>query len=350
VLFPLRRIDPVPDQRLDLRPGLDAATRFLDSSQVLRPPLLEQEPYAYLCNYVGASTQALLARDGHAASSALGVAAASLMHLRHDARVVGAVPGIYGSLPFGSSAYLTCTDADSNANLWRKPFELERLQADRIVHGVRTPRLVPEAVYTPLLLDARELLPFAGTWGRVDDQYFLMLLKAIAGNIAFALVPALLGHADHAPRRRLERAREALLLDRNAFIAFVFAQSGATLASSDRTLRLAAVGRICAELAAADDAELALRILSWRSNMIGHLCAHLAAALEQFPHAPPAWRTHVQAILTANRTALELPTLDAQDLTAYRAGLQQAAAAAELWPVIWQKMLDQPLLERLPRL
>jgi hypothetical protein len=117
-------------------------------------------------------------------------------------------PGIYGAIPFDSSAYLTATDAQSNADLWREPFRVERLEADRIWNGVAAPRLVPEAVYTPLLLDARELLPFAGTWGRVDDQYFLMLLRAIASPVYFALVPALLGHEDPAPRDRRRRARQ----------------------------------------------------------------------------------------------------------------------------------------------
>ena len=134
---------------------------------------------------------------------------AELAGLR-DAPIVGAVPGLYGGIAYDNSAYLAYSNRWSQASLWRAPFRRERLEADNLWHGYRAPRLVSYATYTPLLLDARELLPFAGTWGRVDDTYFLMLLRAIAAPVLFAHLPVALGHVDLAPRQRLAHAQQPL--------------------------------------------------------------------------------------------------------------------------------------------
>ena len=347
VSFPLR-VPPNARTEWDLRPALTATTRYFDDDGHRRLAPLPDEPYAWLARSVGQRPGSLLARDGIDAASCRGQAAAALHALAQDAPVAGAIPGIYGAIPFDSSAYLTATDPQSNADLWREPFRVERFDADRLWNGVHAPRLVPEAVYTPLLLDARALLPFAGTWGRVDDQYFLMLLRAIASPIQFALVPALLGHEDPAPRHRRERARQPLLLDRNAWLASVFGDAAAGLAGADRAARLALLGAHCAALASLADAELERRILAWRGFMMLQLVGHQNYALQQHPDAPEPGREQVRAIVAANEGAMATERIGADELTRYRNGLRQVADVAPLWPSIWRRCASEPLWERLP--
>jgi len=347
VRLPLAGV-PGSDLRVDLAPSLDTATRYLDPGEDDGLQPLSVEPYAWLSRWLAQRPGALIRRDGCHGEALAGRTLDDLVVAAADAPVVGVVPGLRGSLAFDSSAYLTCTDAGSMRDLWRSPFRLERLQADRLWQGVPRPRLVGEAVYTPLLLDARAMLPFAGTWGRVDDQYFLMLLRAIASPVTFALVPALLGHGDHHPRRRLERAREPLLLDRNAWLAFEFARITGELGGGDRIARLHLVGAHCAALATLDDPDLRRRILEWRGNMMLQLVAWLNMALDRHPGAPPAWREHAAQVVATNTHALAHDTIADDELARYRAGLRQVADAAPAWPGIWQRVLAEPIWDRLP--
>lgn len=333
--FPLREL-PGARRAFDLLDATETLVRYPDDGAELDAlPLVPGEPYAALARYVGQPVQALLARDGWDARALAHRSPRELVPIARNARIVAAVPGTYGTITLDSSVYLTYP-AESIGELLREPYRPERLAADRVAQGYDAPRITSFALYTPLLIDARALLPFAGTWGRVDDTYFLMLLRAIAPDAAYAHVPAMLGHADYTPRDRIARALERIPLDRNAFVSHLFAGIGETLGGTSREARLAAVGAAFATLADASDAALVERVLRWREEMTARLVRHLDQGLRAHPGAPPAWRTHVERVIEANRRGLRDDRLDATETARIRAALRQVANVAPAWIAMWE--------------
>ena len=333
--FPLRLPDAARET-IDLLDANEPVVRYFDDAAALCPPLLAGEPYAWLGRWLGQPARSLLRRHGYSSAYLLHRTADELAHLRGDARVLGVVPGTYGSIPLDSSVFLTYLGA-SRADLWRAPYRHERLAADCVWAGFEAPRLTSFASYTPLLLDDRELLPFAGTWGRVDDTYFLALAKAVAPNAAFAHVPALLGHRDYAPRDRLRNAAEPMVVDRNAYIGHVLSRLGATAAGGGREARLVAVGAACDALSRGTDASLRDDVLRFRAAMRMRVTAHLQAALEREQAAPPEWRAHAERIVAVNEAATARDAVDQAELGKYRAALRQVADVAPLWPGLWMR-------------
>ena len=333
--FPLRRFAS-SDGRLELADSTEAVVHFFDDASWADAELVDGEPYSALANWLGRDCAELVARHGWREDALPFRNPVELSHLRGGHRVVGVVPGLYGAIAFDSSIYLLHSNPPTQQSLFRAPYRHGRLDADAVHHGYPQPRLTSHAVYTPLLLDARELLPFAGTWGRVDDTYFLELLRAIAPDVAFAHVPAMLGHLDVAPRPRLRRATEPLLLDRNTGLAALFAAIGRKLDGGDRESRLRAVGASCAAIGAGDAEQLARHASGHRLNMVGRVNAQLARGLEQYPEAPPEWRRTVERAAAANRDALVLPSMPATEVDLLRKAHDQAAQACATWPALWK--------------
>lgn len=337
--FPLRRA-PQAQAAVQCWDSNEADTRFYDAPEGWRDEAeLEHEPYAWLARWIGRPAGTVLAQIGFDPAGVEGRRPADLAALR-TAPVVGAVPGLYGSIALDTSAYLVYSNRWSQASLWQAPFRRERLEAENLWHGYRAPRLVSYAAYTPLLLDARELLPFAGTWGRVDDTYFLMLLRAIAGPLWFAHLPVALGHHDVAPRRRLQRAMQALPLDRNAFLADLFLRWSEEGGGGTRAQRLGAVGERCAALATQPDMALEAQVRAWRVQMRQRLAGHLEAALARHPEADARWREIAIRVAACNRDADRSERIDPAELACHRSALAQAAAVAPHWPQLWQRMRD----------
>jgi hypothetical protein len=339
VQFPLRRA-PEAQSSVQVWDSNEPDTRFYDEAVGWRAEAeLEEEPYRWLGKWLGLPAGMVLARSGFDPAMLEGRRPAELAGLR-DAPIVGAVPGLYGGIAYDNSAYLAYSNRWSQASLWRAPFRPERLEADNLWHGYRAPRLVSFASYTPVLLDARELLPFAGTWGRVDDTYFLMLLRAIASPILFAHVPVALGHVDLAPRQRLAHAQEPLRVDCNAFMADCFLRWSVDAGEGARGERLGAVGVRCAALAAEPDPILAGQVHAFRGGLMQRLADHLDAALQRHPDADPAWREIAAGIVAANRGAALARPVDASELACHRRALAQVAAVAPHWPRLWERMRD----------
>lgn len=341
VFFPLR----VPEGRgvrYEFADSTEPVVRFFDDESWREADELEGEPFRELSRWLGQGTAHLVARDGWRADALPHSSPTKLLHLREDAPVVGVVPGTYGSMAFNSSVYLLHSNPPTQASLFRAPYRHERLEADRLWYGYPHPRLISNAVYTPLLLDNRALLPFAGTWGRVDDTYFLRLLDAIASPVAFAHVPAMLGHADFAPRNRLARAAQPLLLDRNVFFAHLFAGLAPGLRGRSRAERLAAVGEVCATLAAAADAELALEVLRFRTMMLGQVLRQLQAGQDAHRDAPAQWRDTVASAIAVNRAELVSYRPADEELATLRRGLVQVASASRAWPALWHAFASDP--------
>ena len=334
--FPLRTF-PGARRAADLLDATETLVRWYDDVATLERelPPIDRDPYEALSEVVGQPVRALLARDGVNAGTLVHRSPRELAAIVRNARTIGAVPGTWGTITLDSSVYLSLP-TESIAELFRAPYRHARLAADRVAQGYAAPRVTSFALYTPLLMDARAPLPFAGTWGRVDDTYFLMLLRAIAPDAAYLHVPAMLGHADYAVRDRLARSRERIPLDRNAFVASLFAGIGESLGpGGDRGTRLAAVGHAFAALAEAEARTLEDRVLRWREEMAGRVTRHLANGLRQYPDAPPEWREHVARIVAVNRDALIGDRVESAEVEALRRALRQVADVAPAWPVVW---------------
>jgi hypothetical protein len=331
--LPLRWPDD-GDALFDPADASEAGIRFFDDDGHGVARELDAEPFEWLARHLARPAARLFA-GGFREATLRGRPAAEFAYVSAGARTVGVVPGLHGALALDTSAYAVASNAYTMASLWRAPYDPARLDADRVWHTYPHPRITSHAVYTPLLLDAREPLPFAGTWGRVDDQYFLMLLHAIAAPIAFAHVPAMLGHSDFAPRDRRGNAQRALPVDPNLFLAHCFGRWGESLAGNDRWTRLAAIGAAAADWALASDARLGAAWVDFRRGMRARVVERTAAALED-PAAPPAWREVAGRLVRANREAIIADRAEAAELGTLRAGLRQAADAARLWPAVWQ--------------
>jgi hypothetical protein len=320
----------------------EAGVRFFDDDSHVAARELDEEPFGWLARHLGRSAAGML-RTGWREPTLRGRSAAEFLHVSGGARAVGVVPGLYGGLALDTSAYAIASNSYSMASLWRSPFAASRLEADRVWHTYPSPRLASHAVYTPLLLDAREPLPFAGTWGRVDDQYFLALLRAIAAPIAFAHVPAMLGHLDLAPRQRAANARRPLPVDANLFLAHLFGRWAEGMAPGSRWTRLAAVAAMAAEWTAADDRALGDAWVALRRAMRQRVVERTALLLDD-PAAPPAWRESALAVVTANRDAIVGDAATAAEVDILRRGLRQVADAAPAWCAAWTACAEDAAL------
>jgi hypothetical protein len=331
--LPLRWPDD-GDLAWDLADASEAGVRFFDDEGHLAARELDSEPFGWLGGFLGRAAPGLLRRERRE-QALRGRTAAEFLHVSAGAPVVGVVPGLYGGLALDTSAYALASNSYTMASLWRPPFAPRRLEADRVWHAYPHPRLASHATYTPLLLDARAPLPFAGTWGRVDDQYFLMLLRAIAGPVAFAHVPAMLGHLDLAPRQRAANARLPLPVDPNLFLAHLFGRWSDLLAAGQRWDRLHALAALAAEWAAAPDAALGDAWIGFRRTMRQRVVERTAALLDD-PAAPTAWREVALAAVGANREAIIGDAATSAERDALRRGLRQLAQATPAWRAAWE--------------
>jgi hypothetical protein len=343
-VFPLR-MPPGADTRWMQREEKLSTTHFYDDDGYLGLAPVAQDAFETLRDVVGQPLRAVLQRDGVHAQWLYGQSPSVLDMLADDAEVLSACTGNYGGFTFDSSAYLNAGTAQTMSSLWRDPYRPERLEAEAIWHGVTAPLALPFAVYTPLIIDARALLPFAGTLGRADDTYFLGLLGAMVARPVFAQMPWMLGHLPEETRHRVARSLEPLMFDRSGVIADFFNYVGSALQSNDRAARLTAIGALAGELAATSDAALNEHTLHARQRYIAALIERVRATLDAAPGAPQAWRTHAEQIIAVNRHALSHERLSTDDTTALRDAYAQTAQAAALWPALWRHCCAAPLLD-----
>ncbi len=252
--------------------------------------------------------------------------------------LIAASTGIYGGHVYNSAAYFSVTDAASRDNLLRPPFQIGRLDGNCLWQGVTAARLTRYAAYSPMLLDARELLPFTTALGKGDDTAFFGMLTGMEPTAAFAMLPLLMGHFPVEDRRRRERALQELFLDSNHYIGFFAERASQGLLGRDRETRLQAIAALAADSLAADDAEFRADIQMWRGRKIADLLAGLHESRTQAgDRAPPQWLEFLSGIERANRAAMAQP-VSVERLAQYRQVLAQVVAAGPLWPRVWTRM------------
>lgn len=335
--FPLR-VPRGAAPELDLITDYALETEFFDSDDGVRAlGVLDEDPYAVLLRFLGQPAGALLRKFGYSPASARLRSAGSLACLAPPARVAAVCGGIYGELPFDSSVHLSMPERSTLGSLLRPPFNAARLQADNLWQGRRRPHFVATGVFTPLLLDARELLPPTGTLGKADGALFLALLS-VADPRALALaLPASVGHYGAAPLDRRARAEQPAIEDPNAFVAAEVLALAPALQSRDRGARLAAVAGVLREHAASDDATLAHHYRIWRDNLLAGVIQPLHRSLREYASAAPeAWVDHVRRAIAANEAALRQREFAPETLARARAALDQLARGLPAWSAAWE--------------
>jgi hypothetical protein len=336
--FPLRMPRGAAPE-LDLITEYALETEFFDGDEGVRSlGVVDEDPYAVLLRFLGQPAGALLRKHGYSPASARLRTASSLACLAAPARVAAVCGGVYGELPFDSSVYLLMPNRPTLGSLLRPPFSAARLQADNLWQGRRRPHFMSTGVFTPLLLDARELLPPTGTLGKADDALFLALLSVADPHALSLAQPASVGHYGAAPRDRRGRAEQAAIEDPNVFVAAQVLGLAPALQSGDRAARLAAVAGVLREQSMADDRALARHYQAWRDRLLAGVIQPLHRSLREYASAAPeAWVEHVRRAIAANEAALRQREPPADVLARARAALDQLARGLVAWPAAWDR-------------
>jgi hypothetical protein len=340
------RLTPPGRPGIEIRDSVLSAVRFLDAdADYARLPPAETDVLSELCQRVGQPALGFAPLHALDAAALRGRSSHELLPLIHHAPVLAAFGGNYGGFAYDSGIHLAYGSEDSMRDLWREPFDRNRLEGDHIWRGVADYRLLSRACYSPLLTDTRELMPFAGTWGRADDAYVLDVLAALVEWPLFLYTPHLVGHFPGEPRARLARALEQpLIRDLNVFVASEVRAAGAHLIGADRSRRLAALAAMIGNLADGTEAELHAALSTWIERDLCLVIRQLQQCLDQYPNAPTAWRDIATRMIAVNRVALG-GEIDAETAATARRALAQFAVAASFWPRVWQRATDSPLLD-----
>ncbi len=346
LVFPIRR-HPSSDGRIEPRDSTLSRSCFFDDDRYDALPLWATDVYADLAELVGQHPARIADQYGVDWSALAGHGIGHVLPLIHGGPVLAAYGGNYGGLTRDSTIDLAWSDEATLADLWRPPGDLvRRLDGDRTSFGVERLRLTSFAWYSPLMTDCRELVPFIGTWARGDDTYFLAALSAIVSAPVYAYTPALTGHFPPEQRGRLDNACERpALRDLNANIADVIKLRRHLLHGSDRAARLAALGALLGELGGSSDAALAEAFYAVREDFCSHLLPGLRGALDRHPDGPPRWRELVERMIAANVRTLDRNSPLPFPLDTARRALAQFARLAPLWPAVYAKLMQRPLLE-----
>lgn len=339
------RMPPGARAALTFWDAISADKHFYDDEGWRELAECDHDIFAWLGERVGQPVGALLDGDGCDAASLHGRSIVDLYPLTEDSTVLAAFTGNYGGLAWDSTVYMNFDAMRQSPSLFAEPFRLERLEANSIWMGVRQPRILARAVYTPLMIDARGLLPFSTTWGKADDTMFLGALSALVRMPAYLYAPALVGHFPVEQRGRLARSREPVLFDVNAYVGGKLEALSASFRSQDRDARLAAIGSYACDQAEASDHDLQDQVARWRIEQCAHVNERLSATLAASPHAPAAWREHLAAIVSAQRGAIADARLGADQVPNVRAAFAQFAAAARFWPTAYARARDGALLD-----
>ncbi|MBP6078264.1 MAG: hypothetical protein KA505_05595 [Xanthomonadales bacterium] len=331
--LPVRR-PPAWQRHWSMQNASATEGRFFDGAMPDLPEM-DEDPWREALTVLGQSPGALAQRDGLLIRQIAGQSHEQLSSWRAGRRVAAVIAGIHGGHVFNSAFYLSITDSHSLRDLLREPFVLDRLQGDHLWQGVSVPRLTSSAVYTPFLIDNRELVPLTPTAGHADDTAFLGLLSAIAPDSSFAMLPMLMGHAPVEHRDRLDAMFRELLVDGNTYLSGFAHHASPQLRGRDRAARLQAIAAMAANAGACSDAEWQADVAVWRNRVIAGALDALAQSVKLAAgEAPAEWLQAVARADAVNRAAMSTPA-PADLLAGSRRCFAQLAHGAAAWTHWW---------------
>ncbi len=326
-----------PTRRVELRRATSRYLRFHDDPASLPTRPASEDWYARALSWAGANAAEVLEAFAPTTADFAGVLAEDVAALAEQ-RVAACVTGTWGANPWDSTVYHNMPNAPALRDLWREPFALARLNGDAIEQGACEPTFVRSAGFTPLALDARELLPFAAPHGKAYDLGFHQWLHALHPRAIALELPVALGHVPPETHDRLAVSRQALIADANVYLGARVATAAEVLVARDPLSRLRALAAICAEHAASDESTLRESVREWHD---GHVCALLVllrgALAMGGERAPAPWRDHVRAIIAANDAALAAEAWPSERLRPFRDALDTCARGAEAWAATWER-------------
>jgi hypothetical protein len=335
--FPLRRPN-FATSGFDPSTGAAAATRWLDGAEPEAAGLVvvDEEPYRYLSRYLGRTSGEIVSTLGLDVEAARRKSIAALSGAFGPQRVTAIGAAVHGALNYDSSLYTWVADPATRAALLATPFDPRRLAGDSIWHGVTAPRLMAIGVFTPLLVDARELQPPTLPHGKADDSLFLALLPAFAAGVGYLSLPASIGHVDAVPRDRAARAQEPEREDLCSWLASLVGQWVAALPPGGAAARSRVLMAEFNALAEAPDQDLCRMYLDWREYRLGPLVWRLRQwRAELGGAAPPALASALDLAAAANETRLRDRTVSRERLAAMREACAALALALDSWPQLW---------------
>ena len=354
--FPLHR-------HADTRPGLEpnpavaASARFyrrledaLDSGEEDA-----QDPFEAHLAVCGDRLGAAIARDEYRLDreSLRGINLGRLEHLRGDARILGTLNGTSGSSGTESALWLYQLDAESRASFWAdREAYLRNIEAQSLWYGWLRAKPATHAYFLPFLFDNRQILPCTNPDGRGEDGLASAATHYCHPDSLVMHLPTAIGHAQESPRKRSEVTMAPHTPRFNHYLRDYVTNQVGSAKASDPARRLALLGEITADLAAADQSTLVGSLQEYLGFVRADVVERLQNQFELLPDAPVYWQADVREIVRNNGSALlrqNSPRL-ADWPEDFDAGACAEAARSELldmaqawrdWPALWNAAREQ---------
>lgn len=354
--FPLRRHADTRDG-LEPNPALNASARFYRRMDDALSAGEDDpsDPFELHLGVCGERLGATLARAEYQLEreSLRGINLGRLEHLRGDARVLYTLNGTAGASGTESALWLYQLDAASRAEFWaERDGYLRNIEAQHLWYGWLRAKPATFATFTPFVFDNREQLPCTNPDGRGEDGLASVATQfSRAGSLVMHL-PTAIGHVQEAARKRSEITMAAHVPRFNHFLRdYVTSQLG-IFKAADPVRRLALLGEIVGDIAAADSPTLQATLDEYLSFVRADVVERLQNQFELLTDAPVYWQADVRLIVQNNGNALlkqGAPRLgdwpadsDAGTCTELARGeLLDMAQAWRDWPMLWAAAREQ---------
>lgn len=354
--FPLRR-HAETRAGLEPNPAVAASARFyrrLDDALGAGEEDT-QDPFETHLTICGDRLGAALSREEFRLEpeSLRGINLGRLEHLRGDARILHTLNGTHGSSGTESALWLYQLDADSRAEFWAdREAYLRNIEAQSIWYGWLRAKPAAQAYFLPFLFDNRELLPCTNPDGRGEDGLAGVVTQYCHPGSLVMHLPTAIGHAQETLRKRSEVTMAPHTPRFNHFLRDYVGNQAATARASDPGRRLALLGEIIADLAAADASTLEASLQEYLGFVRADVVERLQNQFELLADAPVYWQADVREIVRNNGNAMlrqgaprlgDWPETDgaAACVDAARSELLDVAQAWRDWPALWHAAREQ---------
>lgn len=354
--LPLRR-HPEALAGIDPNPAQAASARFFRRIEDALAAGEEDagDPFEAHLAVCGERLGAILAQPAYRLEreSLRGMNLGRLEHLRGDARVLYSLNGTAGASGTESALWLYQLDADSRNEFWAgRDAYLRNIEARSIWYGWLRAKPAAQAYFTPFVFDNRSLLPCTNPDGRGEDSLASAATQFVHPGSLVMHLTSVIGHVQEGARKRSDVTMAAHTPRFNHFLRdYVINQTGG-FKSNDPARRLALLGEIVADLAAADARTLEATLDEYLSFVRADVVERLQNQFESNPDAPVYWHADVRTIVQNNGNALlkrSAPRLgdwpaDADGAACAelaRAELADVAQAWRDWPRLWGVACEQ---------